>query len=121
MQYQTYLEQLVVGNAVSKIAVLNDDFVGRPFDAFMQIYRHVHDGAPEPDAVCIDDCDFWDDVLEKIEREARLDLTFIRGVFDLAKEGICQSAIDGTLDSDMNQLDMVAMVELGALCASNPI
>ncbi len=115
MQYQTYLEQLVVSNAVSKITVLTNDFVSRPFDAFMQIYRHVHDGAPEPDAVCIEDCDSWDDVLEKIEHDARLELAFILGILDLAKEGICQAAIDGDLDSDMNQLDMVAMIELGAL------
>lgn len=115
MENYTPLKQLVYGYLLSKVVVLGDEITDRPFDAFKQIVAHVRSGAPEPDYIYLDDSQSWSEVLQSIESEGFLDLQFIRDVLGMAKEGICLSAIDATLDSDMNQLDMQAMVEKGLL------
>src|SRR3546814_4125027 len=55
----------------------------------------------------------WQHIVDCIEDYAR-DLTVsYRRILDYAKEGIVQCALNGTLDSDMNTLDMQEMVNLG--------
>ncbi|MCS4349533.1 hypothetical protein [Klebsiella pneumoniae] len=56
----------------------------------------------------------WKDILEQIESEAESLLSTIKSVLGLAHKGIIQSAIDCSLDSDMTQLDLIGMVELGS-------
>ncbi|WHQ93996.1 hypothetical protein MO408_28025 (plasmid) [Klebsiella pneumoniae] len=50
----------------------------------------------------------------QIESEAESLLSTIKSVLGLAHKGIIQSAIDCSLDSDMTQLDLIGMVELGS-------
>src|SRR3546814_16994376 len=55
----------------------------------------------------------WQHIVDCIEDYAR-DLTVsYRRILDYAKEGIVQCALNGTLDSDMNTLDMKEMVNIG--------
>ncbi|ALZ82528.1 hypothetical protein GL272_19705 [Aeromonas veronii] len=54
------------------------------------------------------------DVLNQIDNEAEALLSTLKTVLSLAHKGIVQSAIDCTLDSDLNQLDLKSMVEKGS-------
>tara|TARA_R110000850_G_scaffold250365_1_gene375318 strand:+ start:49839 stop:50279 length:441 start_codon:yes stop_codon:yes gene_type:complete len=53
------------------------------------------------------------EVLETIEGMAQGIEEAMKSVLELAKEGIIQETIEGRLDSDMNSLDMVELVEIG--------
>jgi len=65
----------------------------------------------------------WEKVIELIDTNAQSILLMLKETLELAKKGIVESAIDGSLDSDMNQIDMNHMVELGLgtknTCVSN--
>lgn len=53
------------------------------------------------------------EVMQTIESMAQGIEESMKSVLELAKEGIIQEAIEGRLDSDMNSLDMVGLVEIG--------
>ena len=55
----------------------------------------------------------WIAILDRIDSDAAELLNIAKRLLSLAQTGIVQSAIDGTLDSDMTQLDLQAMIELG--------
>lgn len=56
----------------------------------------------------------WKDIASQIDCEAESLLSSYKQVLELAKQGIVKSAIEATLDSDMNLLHMESMIELGA-------
>lgn len=56
----------------------------------------------------------WLEILDYIDSEAEELLHTVKKVLSLAHKGIVQSAIDCTLDSDMNLLDLKEMVEKGS-------
>ncbi|MDA1379350.1 hypothetical protein PCI56_04955 [Plesiomonas shigelloides subsp. oncorhynchi] len=56
----------------------------------------------------------WKDILDQIESEAESLLSTIKLVLGLAHKGIIHSTIDSSLNSDMTQLDLIEMVELGS-------
>jgi hypothetical protein len=115
MKTHTPTERLVISHVVRKTFVVSDEYANRPFEAFEQIAQHVNSDGPEPTAVYIEDCISWAEALDAMEREVLLDLAFIRQVLHMVKEGICLAAIDAQLDSDINALDMQAMLESGLL------
>ena len=53
------------------------------------------------------------EVLQTIDGMAQGIEEAMKSVLELAKEGIIQETIEGRLDSDMNSLDMVGLVEIG--------
>lgn len=55
----------------------------------------------------------WEDIAETIDNEASTTLSLLEHVLNLAKEGIVCLTVNDVFSTDMNQLDMKNMVELG--------
>lgn len=109
------LEKRAIGFAAAQTLCFSDESV--PFyDNYMLAIDAVAQGE-EPDN-CAIFSPFehmeWNAVISHIESESDAILDQFKQVLDLAKAGIIQCAIDGSLDSDMNTLCMQSMTELGA-------
>lgn len=94
---------------------------GDLFDAYEELERCVEKGL-EP--ASFRPCEGFENasllaLLEHIDGAAEANLVAFKDVLNAAKEGIVKSAIDGSLDSDMNNLDMEDMCEIGSMeCAA---
>lgn len=55
----------------------------------------------------------WQEVYPHIEEHAEIAYNHMTYALGLARTGLIESATDGSLDSDMNQLDMETMVNIG--------
>lgn len=108
------LEELALGHATAQIL---SDLGEREkwYDAYQYLTECLENGS-EPDGLVVwqpFEHWTWHDVAQQIESEAMSLLSSFKRLLDYAKNGIIEATIDCTLDSDMNQLDMVHMVESG--------
>lgn len=55
----------------------------------------------------------WEHVYAHIKEQAEITYHHITYALGLARTGLIESTIDGTLDSDMSQVDMESMVNIG--------
>lgn len=90
---------------------------GDLFDAYEELGQCVEKGI---DPAGFRPCEGFENVsllalLEHIDGAAEANLIAFKDVLSAAKEGIVKSAIDGSLDGDMNNLDMEDMCEIGAM------
>lgn len=113
MTHHTKLEQLAYGHAAALvISELGD--CSDWYDAYCHLAECVaNDEEPELTAWAPFENDLWADILAHIDTEAEALLITIKQAFALAHKGIIESAIDGSLDSDMNALCLQSMVEKG--------
>ena len=115
MSIKTKVEQIAYGHATAQ--VLSE--MG-PQENWYKAYEYLSEcvelGDDPEDLVVWQKFEHWEwkDILEQIESEAESLLSTIKLVLGLAHKGIIQSAIDCSLDSDMTQLDLIGMVELGS-------
>ncbi|CAM3329802.1 hypothetical protein HZS38_04900 [Xenorhabdus nematophila] len=114
MSIKTKVEQIAYGHATAQ--VLSE--LGQQenwYKAYKYLSECVERGDEPDDLIVWQPFEHWEwkDILEQIESEAESLLSTIKSVFALAHKGIIQSAIDCSLDSDMTQLDLIGMVELG--------
>jgi len=108
------LEKIAYAHAASQYLCL-DDLDMEPYEAYESFVGSVNQGEEPEIAV-------WHyfegespvEIISLIHDEAQNFLVTMKNTLNLAKEGIVQSAIDGTLDSDMTQLDMAEMVQIGS-------
>jgi hypothetical protein len=107
------IERLAIGHAVQDITVLDDDYLNRPFEVYLQIKNHVSSNGPEPTSAYIDDSTTWPEALSAIEHQAQGLTRLLKGTLKAAQQGLCIAAINCELDSDMNAVDMLQMVEDG--------
>lgn len=108
------LEELAYGHATAQIL---SDLGGNEnwYSAYQYLTECMENGS-EPDGLVVwQPFEYWEwrDIAEQIESEAMSLLSSYKRVLEYAKNGIIEAAIDCTLDSDMNQLDMVHLVESG--------
>ena len=109
MLHQTKLEQLAYGHAAAKFLSELGDRSGW-YAAYCLLAESVDKNEePELTAWAPFENDPWSDILA----EAEALLGTIKLAFNLAHKGIVESAIDCTLDSDMNALCLQSMVEKG--------
>ncbi len=113
MLHQTKLEQLAYGHAAAKFLSELGDRSGW-YAAYCLLAESVDKNEePELTAWAPFENDPWSDILDHIDAEAEALLGTIKLAFNLAHKGIVESAIDCTLDSDMNALCLQSMVEKG--------
>lgn len=110
------LEQMAYGFATSQMISTFGDTEGTWYDRYLYLCESVGNDEDPDGWVAWQPFEHWEwkDILDQIESEALAILSNFKDLLDLAKKGIVQSAIDCTLDSDMNLIDMESMVELGA-------
>jgi len=110
------LEQMALGLATSQHISSDNGYEGTWYETYQYLADCVSEGKePEDWAAYQPFEDYeWDQILEEIRNEASLILTKLEEALEYAKRGIVASAINCTLDSDMTQLDMEHMVELGS-------
>ncbi|HBY0479872.1 hypothetical protein ACRN9J_18265 [Shewanella baltica] len=114
MSIKTKVEQIAYGHATAQ--VLSE--LGQQenwYKTYEYLSECVERGDEPDDLIVWQPFEHWEwkDILEQIESEAESLLSTIKSVLALAHKGIIQSAIDCSLDSDMTQLDLIGMVELG--------
>lgn len=107
------IERLAISHAVQNNTVLADEHINRPFEVYLQIRNHVGSDGPEPASAYIEDSTTWPQTLDAIEHEAQGIAHLLRKTLKAAQQGLCIAAINGELDSDMNAVDMLQMVEDG--------
>lgn len=115
MPINTKVEQIAYGHATAQ--VLSD--LGQQqngYKSYEYLSECVERGEEPDDLIVWQPFEHWEweDILEQIESEADSLLSTIKSVLALAHKGIIQSAMDCSLDSDMTQLDLIGMVELGS-------
>lgn len=108
------LEELARGHATARIL---SDLGGSEnwYSAYQYLTECLENGI-EPDGLVVwqpFEHWTWHDVAEQIEADAMSLLSSFKRLLEYAKNGIIEAAIDCTLDSDMNQLDMVYLAESG--------
>jgi len=110
----SYLEKKAVGFAAAQTLCFHNE--GIPFyENYMNVVNAVSDGDDPDNCVIFKPYENmeWCDVIAHIDAEADALLIQFKAVLKDAKNGIVQSAIDDTLDSDMNNLCMELMVDKG--------
>lgn len=115
MSINTNVEQIAYGHATAQ--VLSE--LGQQenwYKAYEYLSECVERGNEPEDLVVCQLLEHWEwkDILEQIESEAESLLSTIKLVLGLAHKGIIHSTIDSSLNSDMTQLDLIEMVELGS-------
>lgn len=113
--HPTILERLAFANAASAVLSFSDEnFIIDPFAGFQAFATAVSNKAnPDGMSVGMGFENDHDTALEHICSRAHAFIGATQRILEMCKTGIVQSAIDGTLDSDMNCLDMAALVEVG--------
>lgn len=117
---ETILKKHALGLAAAQILGFSDEYNSEDkwYEGYELLVSIVdNEGDPEPEHVVVWE-PFehlsWEDVLNQINTEADAIYKTYKTVLGLAKAGIICTAIDGTLDSDFNTLDMEHLVEVGA-------
>lgn len=115
MSINTNVEQIAYGHVTAQ--VLSE--LGQQenwYKAYEYLSECVERGDEPEDLVVCQPLEHWEwkDILEQIESEAESLLSTIKLVLGLAHKGIIHSTIDSSLNSDMTQLDLIEMVELGS-------
>ena len=121
----TAIEKKVYGLAAAQSLCIDDEVIHnhtkyKGYDAWFAAYLILSEAVEtgtEPEGIYAwqpMECWAWSDILGHIEDEAMTIQEVMRMTLDDVKEGIVQAAIDGSLDSDMNTLDMFALAEAGA-------
>ncbi|AIJ10692.1 hypothetical protein ACW6AV_003458 [Edwardsiella piscicida] len=114
MSIHTNLEKIAYGYATAQtLSSLGDQTEW--YQAYVYLSTCVGQGV-SPDGLIIwqpfEDWE-WEDVLEHIEDGAKSILSSLKQVLNLAHKGIVQSSANGALDTNLTQLDMALMVEVG--------
>lgn len=109
------LERVAFAHAASAVLSFSDAaFIADPFAGFQAFASAVSNKAnPVGMSVGLGFENDHDAALEHICVRAHAFMEAMNRILEMCKTGIVESAIDGTLDSDMNCLDMAALVELG--------
>ena len=120
MPTKTQLEQIAYNHAA---AMMFSDLGTHEngYSAYLYLCERA-EKSEDPNEQLPDDISAWGpfencnllDVLNQIDCEAEALLPTLETVLTFAHKGIVQSAIDCTLDSDMNLLDLKEMVEKGS-------
>lgn len=110
------LEQMAYGHATAQFISCDNGFEGTWFERYQYLSECVSDNKEPEGWVAWQPFETWEwsDIVEQIDSEADSFLSTIKQALEYVKNGIVASAIDCSLDSDMNQLDMVHLVELGS-------
>lgn len=61
----------------------------------------------------------WAELLDQIESESKANHLLFKDILSQVKCGLIASAIDCSLDSDINMVDMENQFSIGALCNGN--
>ena len=112
------LEKLAYGKATASVlsGLEGED---EWYPAFERLAASVEEGVdPDLERWSLFEAWSWSDIEDHIHTEAGALLGVIDQALGYAREGIIDAAIDGTLDSDMTQLHMQTMIEIGASLAA---
>ncbi|WP_206605713.1 hypothetical protein [Pelagibaculum spongiae] len=110
------LEQMAYGHATSQFISSDNDFEGTWYERY-QFLADCVENSIDPDgwfAWAPFETWEWRDIVTSIDDEASSLVVTMKQALEYAKGGMVVSAINGSLDSDMNQLDMIQLLELGA-------
>jgi len=108
------LNEIAYGLAAAQAVGFNDDITDY-YQGYLLIVDAVGAGL-NPPAYIWEPLENWpwDTVLSHIDDEAVSIGQALNGTLELAKAGMVKAAMSGMLDLDLNNLDMRAMVDLGA-------
>jgi len=107
------LEQIAQARAATQY-LSGLDSLEEAWAAYDQLVKSVEDGS-EPDLVRWQPFENWDwaELLDQIQSESEANNLLFKKILSQVKCGLVASAIDCTLDSDMNMVDMEILFSVG--------
>ncbi len=110
------LEKMAYAQATAQFVSCDNNFEGTWYERYQYLTECVSENKNPEGWVAWQPFETWDwnDIVEQIDSEANSFLITLKQVLEYAKNGIVASAIDCSLDSDMNLLDMIQLVEIGS-------
>ena len=110
------LEKMAFGQATALFVSCDNNFKGTWYERYQFLAECVFENKSPEGWIAWQPFETWDwnDIVEQIDSEANSFLETLKQALEYAKNGIVASAIDCSLDSDMNQMDMIQLVEIGS-------
>ncbi|MCG8613785.1 MAG: hypothetical protein MI864_25020 [Pseudomonadales bacterium] len=112
----TKLEQMALGQATAQFVSCDNNFKGTWYERYQYLAECVSQNKSPDGWIAWQPFETWEwsDIVEQIESEANSFLKTIKQALEYVKKGIVTSVIDCPLDSDINQVDMIQLVEIGS-------